>query len=89
MAFIRTKKIRGQTYFYRVETYTENGKIKQRVLKYLGKEIPKKYMSEYRKRESRVAPENREIPARLTPSDQGKTKGERHGHQKTREVLSD
>jgi hypothetical protein len=89
MAFIRTKKFNRRVYYYLVEAYREKGRNKQRVLKYLGKEIPEEYMSEYRKRESRVAPENREIPARLTPSHHGKTKGDRHGRQKAREVLPD
>jgi uncharacterized protein YxeA len=92
MGFIRTKRFNGRVYYYLVEAYRENGKPKQRVLKYLGKTIPKKYLKDYKKqsmRESRVAPENREIPARLTPSHPGKTKGKRHGRQKAREILSD
>ena len=54
MAFIRAKKIRGHTYYYRVQSYVENGKIKQKVLKYLGKEIPEEYLNEYRKRGDRA-----------------------------------
>jgi hypothetical protein len=34
MTFIRTKKIKGQIYYYRVENYAQNGKVKQRVLEY-------------------------------------------------------
>jgi len=35
MAFIRKKKIRGKDYSYLVESYREDGKVKQRVLAYL------------------------------------------------------
>ena len=34
--FIRKKIIKGQTYYYLVESYREGGKVKQRVIKYLG-----------------------------------------------------
>lgn len=37
MSFIRTKKIKGHVYRYLVESVRVNGKIKQRVLKYLGR----------------------------------------------------
>jgi DNA (cytosine-5)-methyltransferase 1 len=36
MAYIRTKNISGQTYRFLVEGYREEGKVKQRTLKYLG-----------------------------------------------------
>jgi len=37
MAFIRKKKIKGNTYYYVVEgVYTNTGKLKQKVLRYLG-----------------------------------------------------
>lgn len=37
MAFIRTKKIGNKNYYYVVEgNRDENGKVKQKVLKYLG-----------------------------------------------------
>jgi len=39
MAFIRKKKVGKNVYLVKVESYRENGKIKQRVLEYLGKEI--------------------------------------------------
>src|SRR3989339_2245613 len=39
MAFIRKIKKKIGTYFVEVEGYRENGKVKQRVIKYLGKEI--------------------------------------------------
>ena len=37
MAYIRNKKIKGQTYYYIVEgKLDKNGKVKQKVLLYLG-----------------------------------------------------
>ena len=89
MAFIRTKKVKNHTYYYLVESYTENGRMKQRILKYLGKEIPEEYLHEYRKRGPRVSSPKTEIPTRLAPVNPGEAKGERHGCKKTRQVLSD
>ena len=37
MAFIRKKKIAGHTYFYLVENRYEHGKVRQKVLLFLGK----------------------------------------------------
>jgi len=39
MAFIRKKKVGKNVYLVKVESYRKDGKIKQRVLEYLGKEI--------------------------------------------------
>lgn len=36
MAYVRTKKRKGKTYYYLVEGKRINGKVKQKVLKYLG-----------------------------------------------------
>jgi len=36
MAYVRSKKIKGQTYYYVVEGNLVKGKVKQKVLKYLG-----------------------------------------------------
>ena len=36
MVYIRSKKIKGRTYYYIVEGKIINGKVKQKVLKYLG-----------------------------------------------------
>ena len=37
MAYIRKKKIKGYVYYYIVEgVYTKTGKLKQKVLRYLG-----------------------------------------------------
>jgi len=46
MAYIRKKKIKGKTYYYIVEgIYDKQGKVKQKVIKYLGniKNILQKY----------------------------------------------
>jgi len=42
MAYIRTKKISGNTYYYLVKSVRENGRVRQVTLKYLGTEDPKK-----------------------------------------------
>ena len=39
MAFIRRKKVKGKTYYYIVESYKDKGRVKQRVLCYLGTAI--------------------------------------------------
>jgi len=36
MAYIRNKKVKGKTYYYVVEGKLVNGKVKQKVLLYLG-----------------------------------------------------
>lgn len=36
MVYIRSKKIKGQIYYYAVEGKLVKGKVKQKVLKYLG-----------------------------------------------------
>mgnify|MGYP001611830448 CR=1 FL=1 len=37
MAFLRSKKIKGKTYYYIVEGITDkNGKVKQNIILYLG-----------------------------------------------------
>lgn len=36
MAFIRTKEIKGRLYYYLVKSFREDGKVKQKVIKYLG-----------------------------------------------------
>jgi hypothetical protein len=84
MAFIRTKKVKNHTYYYLVESYTEDRRMKQRILKYLGREIPEEYLREYRKRGPRVSSPKTEIPTRLAPVAFGEAKGERHGRKKTR-----
>lgn len=39
MVFIRKIKNKSGTYLAEVESYRENGKIKQRLIKYLGKDV--------------------------------------------------
>lgn len=34
--FLRKKRINGSDYWYLVETYREDGKVRQRVVKYIG-----------------------------------------------------
>jgi hypothetical protein len=36
MAYIRKKRIKGHDYYYLVESYRLDGKVKTRLLKYLG-----------------------------------------------------
>jgi hypothetical protein len=38
--FVRTKKIGNKEYYYLVESYREGKQVKQRVLRYLGKDKP-------------------------------------------------
>ncbi len=42
MAYIACRRVRGKEYFFRVEGYRENGKVKQRVLEYYGRNDPRK-----------------------------------------------
>lgn len=36
MAYVRRKRIKAHDYYYLVESYRRNGKVKTRTLKYLG-----------------------------------------------------
>lgn len=50
MSYIRTKKIKGIEYYYLVEGHRDKeGKVKQRVLKYFGREKPKGYKTKVKK----------------------------------------
>ena len=40
MSYLRTKKIKGNTYYYLVKSQRINGKVRQTVLDYLGTEKP-------------------------------------------------
>lgn len=40
VAFVRTKRINGRTYYYLVESRREGKRVRQKVLKYLGAEPP-------------------------------------------------
>ena len=42
MSFIRAKKFsNGRVYYYLVEGHRVDGRVRQKVLRYLGKEVPK------------------------------------------------
>lgn len=45
MAFVRRKQVKGCDYYYLVESFRQNGKVKTRTLKYLGKtpQVPAQY----------------------------------------------
>lgn len=36
MTFIRRKIVKGKTYYYVVKSYKDNGRVKQKVLYYIG-----------------------------------------------------
>jgi len=42
MAFVRTKRIKNRTYYYLVESRREGNRVKQKVIKYLGAQMPTK-----------------------------------------------
>jgi len=42
VAFIRTKRIKNRTYYYLVESRREGKRVRQKVIKYLGTEMPAK-----------------------------------------------
>ena len=41
MAFLRTKRVKGINYLYRVESYRQGTRVRQRVLEYLGRAAAK------------------------------------------------
>ncbi len=45
MAYVRRKRIKGHDYYYLVESYRRNGKVKTRTIKYLGTspDVPTEY----------------------------------------------
>jgi len=45
MTFVRKKKIKGYVYYYLVEGQVKNGKIRQKVIRYLGS--PKTILERY------------------------------------------
>lgn len=51
MAFVRAKRIAGKTYYYLVENKLVGGKVRQKVLKYLGKNPPTKEQIETMRRQ--------------------------------------
>ena len=51
MAFVRTKRKGNRTYYYLVESKREGNKVRQKVIKYLGVEMPTKELLEALRRE--------------------------------------
>ena len=51
MAFIRTKRQGNRIYYYLVENKREGRKVKQKVIKYLGTELPTKEQIESMRRD--------------------------------------
>ena len=51
MAFVRSKRKGSRTYYYLVESRREGNKVRQKVIKYLGTEMPTKEQVETMKRE--------------------------------------
>jgi len=51
VAFIRTKRKGSRIYYYLVENKREGKKVRQKVLKYLGTELPTKGQIEIMRRE--------------------------------------
>lgn len=49
MAFIRTKNIRGKTFYYLVQNHREGKKVRQKVLKYLGATPPEGWQPKEKK----------------------------------------
>ena len=45
MAYVRKKRLKGRDYYYLVESYRRDGKIKTRTIKYLGRspDVPPEY----------------------------------------------
>ena len=51
MAFVRTKRKGGRTYYYLVESKREGKNVRQKVIKYLGTEMPTEEQIESMRRE--------------------------------------
>ena len=43
MSFIRVKTVNGVSYYSLVESVRENGKVRQKLVRYFGKELPEAY----------------------------------------------
>jgi len=45
VAYVRKKRIKGRDYYYLVESYRRDGKVRSRTIKYLGKspDVPPEY----------------------------------------------
>ena len=51
MAFVRTKRQGNRVYYYLVESKREGKKVRQKVIRYLGTELPTKEQIETMRRE--------------------------------------
>ena len=51
MVFVRGKQQGNRTYYYLVENHREGNKVKQKVIKYLGAQMPTKEQIETMRRE--------------------------------------
>jgi len=54
MAFIRVKNVNGTNYYYLVESVREDGKVKQKLIRYFGKKLNKAYMTKGLKARLRI-----------------------------------
>jgi len=66
MAFIRTKRVKGTLYRYRVESKRIGGKVQQHVLEYLGRVSAKPPKSTQKPKAKRVAKAARKTAKRAT-----------------------
>ena len=56
MAYYRTAKVNGHSYYYLVESYREGGKVRQRILEYYGKNPPLEVLNNLRSSRTRNVP---------------------------------
>lgn len=56
MAYVRRKRVKGHDYYYLVESYRQDGKVRTRNLKYLGTtpDLPTQYQHLLEPRRNRV-----------------------------------
>jgi hypothetical protein len=45
MSFIRIKAVNGKAYFYLVESQREGRKVRQLLIRYFGRNLPKAYLT--------------------------------------------
>lgn len=57
MPFVRTKLVKGIRYHYLVEAYREDGKVRQRVLAYLGEHETVKAALRYWQKQTSAGPD--------------------------------
>ena len=97
MSFIRTKTFKGKPYYYLVESKRDKstGKVRQKVLKYYGREKPKGYKPKPKKKETSISEMMKEAQrerlrqALLTPEEKRKERIEWIRESKTREEALD